>query len=239
VEALRPAGTDEEGRVQAGAARARLQTALLERLRPDSDSSPVTVDLPTFTSLMADRAVQEFAAGDKALLPAFEAIDEQGIGRISQAQFIRTVESFCSAVPDAEGCDISNRPFFLGQAFDAFANGEKLLDYEQFVQMLSGRSSGEECALPAEARHSRPPIDEMMGERECFGEATHGDGEDDLACDAWFYGEDPTEKRTAEVDHEKLAKLKAAGQELIAQRKQVQERMQRAGELRVTQLKSR
>ena len=30
-------------------------------------------------------------------------------------------------------------------------------------------------------------------------------GDDDLACDAWFYGEDPLAKKEVEVDEEKLS----------------------------------
>ena len=43
------------------------------------------------------------------------------------------------AVPGAEGCDVDHRPLRLAQAFDAFANDEKLLDYQRFVEMVSGR----------------------------------------------------------------------------------------------------
>ena len=112
----------------------------------------------------------------------------------------------------------------------------RLLDYERFVEMVSGRSTAtaDECeisdapsdaAAVARVRYLAEEA-EMMGERECFGEATTVDDEDDIACDAWFYGEDPTvAKKEVVVDHEKIAALKAAGEAMLARRKAMEERM--------------
>ena len=55
-----------------------------------------------------------------------------------------------------------------------------------------------------------------MGERECFGAAVDEEGED-IACDAWFYGEDPTvEKEEVAVDAARLEALKEEGRAAVA-----------------------
>ena len=76
-----------------------------------------------------------------------------------------------------------------------------------------------------------------MGERECFGAAVDEEGED-IACDAWFYGEDPTvEKAEATVDAARLEALKEEGRAAVAARRrreaeaaEFQERMRRAAQ---------
>ena len=88
---------------------------------------------------MIDKAVQDFAVGEKSLLPAFEALDSNGDGCISQEDLVQTIENFCNALPETDGCDVDERPLRLAQAFNAFANEEQLLDYERFVEMISGR----------------------------------------------------------------------------------------------------
>ena len=104
------------------------------------------------------------------------------------------------------------------QAFDAFANAERLLDYERFVEMVGARREADECEVDAGGRDESASAAyleaemENMGERECFGEAVDEQGEDDPGCDAWFFGEDPTvEKKVHVADPEKIAALKAAG----------------------------
>ena len=200
----------------------------------DGGDGAVGVDRATFLSLMIDKAVQDFAAGEKELLPAFEALDADGDGTITQQQLLTTIEAFCRAVPDADGCDVDHRPLRLAQAFDAFADAEtRLLDYERFVEMVAGRKEapsdecvvdgedGGEAAEAARAAASASYLDselENMGERECFGEAVTDEGEDDPGCDAWFFGEDPMEKKVLEVDYERLERLKAAGAAAMARR---------------------
>ena len=51
---------------------------------------PVGVDQATFVSLMVDKAVQDFAQGDMALMPVFEALDADGDGTVAQAQLLST-----------------------------------------------------------------------------------------------------------------------------------------------------
>ena len=196
---------------------------------------------------MIDKAVQDFAVGEKSLLPAFEALDSNGDGCISQEDLVQTIENFCNALPETDGCDVDERPLRLAQAFNAFANDEQLLDYERFVEMISGRmrvkvtvtvmavtvtvtvtvtvrvldyerfvkmilgtahahvhihtymagrkEGADECELEVEdeaAARRRAYLEEemeMMGERDCFGDATTEEGDDDPGCDAWFYGE--------------------------------------------------
>ena len=61
------------------------------------------------------------------------------------------------------------------------------------------------------------------GERECFGQATDAAGDDDYACDAWHYGEDPrAPKKVVVTDYEKIAELRKAGEEAVRQRQQRQ-----------------
>ena len=55
-------------------------------------------------------------------------------------------------VPGADGCDLDQRDL-LPRAFDAFANDEQLLDYERFVEMVSGREPPLECELDDAAEY--------------------------------------------------------------------------------------
>ena len=219
VAALQPEGSASE-----------MAGTLLSRLGGDSDA-PISIDLQSFISLMVDKAVHDFAAGEKALMPAFEALDADADGTVSQQDLLGVIDNFCALRPDADGCEISERPLRLAQAFNAFANDEQLLDYERFVAMVSGRSdaSADECGVgeSAEERAARERTarylaeeDELMGERECFGEAVIEDtDEDDIACDAWFFGEDPTvEKKAVVIDEERIAALKAQGEKMLAAR---------------------
>ena len=68
----------------------------------DSDTS-LSVDKPTFVSLMVERAVADFGAGEAALLPAFEALDADGSGTVTQQQLLSAVDELCAAWPEAEG----------------------------------------------------------------------------------------------------------------------------------------
>jgi Ca2+-binding EF-hand superfamily protein len=215
VKALQPEGSAGEA---AG--------ALLERLSADSDE-PIFMDEATFVSMMVDKAVHDFASGEKALMPAFEALDADGDGTVSQQDLLAVIDNFCDLRPDAEGCSIDHRPLRLSQAFSAFANDEQLLDYERFVEMVSGRTDafGEECKLVDEEAQAKraaylAELDEMNGERECFGEAVIEEtNEDDVACDAWFYGEDPTvEKVVKVVDQVKIDALRADGERMRVER---------------------
>ena len=189
----------------------------------DGEDAPMGIDQSTFVSLMIDKAVSDFAAGENALLPAFHALDKDGDGTVSQAQLLQAIDTFCQARPDAEGCEIGQRKFKLAQAFEAFANDRQLLDYERFVEMVSGRQDGvEECEVVEMMPGGSSYLDdegEMMGERECFGQAVDEQGDDDLACDAWFYGEDPHEtKEKVITDPEKIAALRASGAAAVAER---------------------
>lgn len=207
--------------------------ALMEALK-DGGPDTVGVDKETFITLMVDKAVADFAAGEKALLPAFEALDADGDGKISQGELLETIENFCNSMPETDGCDIDQRPLRLAEAFEAFADDERQIDYQRFVEMVSGRRDGDECeigeeedeAAAEEARRAAYMAEEleMMGERECFGDATTEDGEDDLGCDAWFYGQDPLEGREQDpAKVEALARAAEAVSALRAKRRQEEE----------------
>ena len=240
---------DADGRLRLGELEAALEHLpsgvasvgdVVQRLG-DSDTS-LSVDKPTFVSLMVERAVADFGAGEAALLPAFEALDADGSGTVTQQQLLSAVDELCAAWPEAEGCALDHRQLRLGLAYDAFANDEKLIDYERFVEMVAGWGGGAdhcavddgEAAAPATSAYLKEQA-ENMGERECFGAAVDEEGED-IACDAWFYGEDPTvEKAEATVDAARLEALKEEGRAAVAARRrreaeaaEFQERMRRA-----------
>ena len=244
---------DADGRLRLGELEAALEHLpsgvasvgdVVQRLG-DSDTS-LSVDKPTFVSLMVERAVADFGAGEAALLPAFQALDADGSGTVTQQQLLSAVDELCAAWPEAEGCALDHRQLRLGLAYDAFANDEKLLDYERFVEMVAGWGGGaDHCALEADAAAAPASTTtsaylkeqaENMGERECFGAAVDEEGED-IACDAWFYGEDPTvEKAEVAVDAARLEALKEEGRAAVAARRrreaeaaEFQERMRRAG----------
>ena len=215
---------------------------VLDRLgRAVDRGGTLNVDKSTFISLMVDKAVQDFAAGDDSLLSAFKALDSDGDGTVTQAQLIGVIDGFCAARPLADGCDSDAGPrnLQLAAAFDAFADEKKRLDYERFVAMVSGRREGfgVECELlddgegemvQPEAAGQVVEIDEMMGERECFGEAVNADGSEDLACDAWFFGEDPfadPSKRFATSDPDRIARLRAEAEAKIQEGAKREEEM--------------
>ncbi|KAL1508044.1 hypothetical protein AB1Y20_007640 [Prymnesium parvum] len=123
---------------------------MLARIKEQTRGTPLSVDLATFVNLMTAKAVSDFTSPEKELLPAFEALDVDGDGRITQEELIATIENFCASVPNAEGCDISQRTLALKEAFDAFSDQDQLLDYERFVEMVAARSEQEACELPEE-----------------------------------------------------------------------------------------
>ena len=62
---------------------------------------------------------------------------------------LATIESFCLALPEADGCEVDPRAV-LPRAFDAFANEEQLLDYERFVELVSSSGQPMECEISDE-----------------------------------------------------------------------------------------
>ena len=109
MHALQPSGSADE-----------MPRALLSRFIPSSGdgvapAESLSIDQQTFISLMVDKAVHDFAAGEKALLPAFEALDADGDGMVTQQQLLAVIDNFCSARPEADGCDIDHRPLKLAQ----------------------------------------------------------------------------------------------------------------------------
>ena len=66
---------------------------LLDRLRGLSrGTKDGGIDRPTFLTMMIDKAVADFAAGESALLPAFEAADPGKTGTVSQAHLLQVNE---------------------------------------------------------------------------------------------------------------------------------------------------
>lgn len=135
---------------------------LVERLAFDKDAaeelqaaeqgeqatSAMSINQSTFVSLMIDKTVKDFAAGGKALLPAFQALDADSDGAITQPQLVGAIDHFCEARPGADGCAINDRSLRLALAFRAFANDDQTLDYEGFVEMVSCRNGGFGTAQP-------------------------------------------------------------------------------------------
>ena len=137
--ALKPGGDGNDG--------GDVASKLLERIGSQSTSAaPLSVDLATFVNLMTSKAVAEYTRPERELLPAFEAIDLDGDGLVSREEMVATIERFCTSLPDADGCDIDEREE-LPSAIAAFANEEELLDYERFVEMVSGRSGADSCEI--------------------------------------------------------------------------------------------
>lgn len=90
-------------------------------------------------------------------------------------------------------------------------------------------ASGDVDAADASARyHARER--ELMGERECFGDARTPEGGEDRACDAWFYGEGPHQgqagKGKGDVNASKISELLAAGKATVVRRREMDERRQ-------------
>jgi Ca2+-binding EF-hand superfamily protein len=136
---LKPGGDGNDG--------GDVASKLLERIGSQSTSAaPLSVDLATFVNLMTSKAVAEYTRPERELLPAFEAIDLDGDGLVSREEMVATIERFCTSLPDADGCDIDEREE-LPSAIAAFANEEELLDYERFVEMVSGRSGADSCEI--------------------------------------------------------------------------------------------
>ena len=79
-------------------------------------------------------------------------------GTISREEMLSTIESFCRALPEAEGCDVDPRAV-LPLAFDAFANDDQLLDYERFVELVSSSLQPLECVIEDE----KPDYSSVLG----------------------------------------------------------------------------
>jgi len=137
-----------------GGSQADTAGRLLDRIREQAAAAPLGVDLATFVNLMTAKAVSDYTAPERELLPAFEALDVDGDGTISQDELLTTIENFCSSLPETEGCELEQRSLALRRAFDAFANEEQLLDYERFVEMVAGRAEQDECELPDDSYSS-------------------------------------------------------------------------------------
>ena len=72
--------------------------SLLERIRAQTEGAPLSVDLATFVNLMTAKAVGDYTAPERELLPAFEQLDLDGDGTISQDELLVTIEKFCSSL---------------------------------------------------------------------------------------------------------------------------------------------
>ena len=187
---------DADGRLRLGELEAALEHLPSSRrwatwCSASATRTSLSVDKPTFVSLMVERAVADFGAGE-ALLPAFEALDPTAAPSPSSGS-LSAVDELCAAWPEAEGCA-------LDHASSDGAGVRRLRQRREAArptlrEMVAGWGGGADLleaatAAPAASAYLKEQA-ENMGERECFGAAVDEEGED-IACDAWFYGEDPT-----------------------------------------------
>jgi len=131
-----------------------ITTLLLNRFREQSDSGGAeeSVDLGTFVRLMTTKAVGDYTAPERELMPAFEAIDADGDGSITQEELLAAIQRLCGALPDADGCDLDQREL-MQRSFGDFAIEDQQLDYERFVEMISGREPPLECEIDVVASY--------------------------------------------------------------------------------------
>ena len=161
VAALQPQQGTDVGAAASGL-RERLTSSLSSVAADEGGEAASAVSMSlnrsAFVSLMIDKTVRDFAAGgERALRPAFQAIDARGEGAVTQAQLIETIDHFCSARPETAGCGVDGLPLRLAAAFKAFANAESgVLDYDGFVEMVSCRGSSAAAAAAAAAATTQP-----------------------------------------------------------------------------------
>mmetsp|Transcript_36887 Transcript_36887/g.61096 ORF Transcript_36887/g.61096 Transcript_36887/m.61096 type:complete len:401 (-) Transcript_36887:267-1469(-) len=114
--------------------------------RLGSQSLASNMDMATFVRIMLTKAVNDYTHPERELLPAFEALDLDGNGLIKREDMLATINNFCASLPDTDGCALEQREE-LPAAFEAFANDEQQLDYERFVEMVSGRQEPLDCEI--------------------------------------------------------------------------------------------
>jgi len=108
---------------------------LLERIGPkdgaeEAREAPYALDRERFYELMTSKAARDFAAPEKELLPAFEAMDTNGDGVISREEMMQTMARISSE--DAEE---------MLSVFDVLdVDKDSTIDYEEFVAVMSGAS---------------------------------------------------------------------------------------------------
>ena len=125
-----------------------LVKSLSSSLAIEDDAAMPSVDQPTFIELMVNKTVRDFANGADALLPAFQALDADGDGVVSETELVSSIDHFCTARPDADGCALDQRSLKLSLAFRAFANDAGQLEYDGFVEMVQSRFRQAPATLP-------------------------------------------------------------------------------------------
>jgi len=99
-----------------------------------------TLDRDSFFRLMTMKRVADFAKPEAELKPAFDALDKDGNGDVTEEEFREAMGRVCTNLPDvvdADGCrDWARETAVAFAALDRDKSGT--LDYEEFVAMLSG-----------------------------------------------------------------------------------------------------
>jgi len=91
----------------------------------------LTLDRDAFVQLMTSKLVADFDRPDKALLPAFQAMDADGDGAITREEVLSAIQRLPGM---NEGLVLESQ-----QAFDALdVDKSGTLDYEEFVTAMSG-----------------------------------------------------------------------------------------------------
>jgi len=90
---------------------------------------------------MTSKAVSEFRSPEAELQTAFNSLDANSDGVVSRDELFSAIESVVATMPPDPAAQVAGRNWAdeSAAAFDAIdVDGNGLLDYEEFVAMLSG-----------------------------------------------------------------------------------------------------
>ena len=213
---------DADGRLRLGELEAALEHLpsgvasvgdVVQRLG-DSDTS-LSVDKPTFVSLMVERAVADFGAGEARSCPRSRRSTPTAAARSRSSSSSARWTSCARRGPRPRAARWTTASSDWGWRTTPSPTTRSCSTTSASSRWSPAGAAAPTTAPSTTVRRRRLPTSaylkeeaENMGERECFGAAVDEAGED-IACDAWFYGEDPTvEKAAVAVDAARLEALK-------------------------------